>query len=62
MNFNCVFPACSYKGNGIEEIDFLNHIRKEHYLEMLEISKKENMPINIIEMITISNSTVFINT
>ncbi|MFZ8922315.1 MAG: hypothetical protein ACO2Y5_01365 [Nitrosopumilaceae archaeon] len=61
MNFNCVIPSCSYKRNGIKEEDFLNHLKKEHHTEMLEISKKENMSINMIHMITISNSKVFIN-
>jgi hypothetical protein len=46
-----VFSSCSYKGNGIEEKEFLTHLKDQHLEEMLEISKKENMPINIIEMI-----------
>ncbi|MDH3610242.1 MAG: hypothetical protein OEM79_00620 [Nitrosopumilus sp.] len=61
MNFNCVFPSCSFKRNGIEEEEFLNHLKKEHHSEMLDISKKENLPISMIEMITSSNSKVFIN-
>ena len=61
MNFNCVFPSCVFKRNGIEEQDFQIHLKEEHHVEMLEISKKENMPINMVEMITISNSKVFIN-
>ena len=60
MNFNCVFPSCDYKRNGIEE-EFLNHLKEEHHSEMLDVSMKENMPINMVEMITISNSKVFIN-
>jgi hypothetical protein len=62
VNFNCVFSSCSYKRNGIEEKEFLIHLKDQHYAEMLEISKKENMPINMVEMITISSSRVFINT
>ena len=61
MNFNCVFPSCSYKRNGIEEEEFLNHLKEEHQEEMLDISKKENIPIKMAEMITASNSKVFIN-
>ena len=61
MNFNCVFPSCSYKRNGIEEVEFLNHLKNEHHTEILDISKKENMPINMVEIITASNSKVFIN-
>ena len=61
MNFNCVFPSCSYKRNGIEEAEFLNHLKEKHYAEMQDICKKENMPINMVEMITVSNSKVFIN-
>jgi hypothetical protein len=56
-----VFPSCNYKRNGIEEEEFLNHLKEEHYTEMLDISKKENIPIKMIEMITVSNSKVFIN-
>jgi hypothetical protein len=56
-----VFPSCSYKSNGIEEEEFLNHLKEEHHAEMLDISKKENMPIKMAEMITVSNSKVFIN-
>ena len=61
MNFNCVFPSCSYKRNGIEEEEFLNHLKEEHHAEMLDISKKDDMPISIVEMITVSNSRIFIN-
>ena len=61
MNFSCVFPACNYKRNGIEEKEFLNHLKEEHNDELLDISKKENMPINSVEMMTVSNSKVFIN-
>ena len=61
MNFNCVFSSCSFKRNGIEEKEFLNHLKEEHHAEMLDISKKEDMPISIVEMITVSNSRVFIN-
>ena len=61
MNFNCVFPDCKYKSNDIEEEEFLKHLKEEHHNEMQEISKKENIPIKMTEMITISNSKVFIN-
>ena len=62
MNFNCVFSSCSYKRDGIEEKEFLNHLKEKHHAEMLDISKKEDIPISIVEMITVSNSKVFINT
>lgn len=61
MNFNCVFTSCSYKRNDIEEKEFLNHLKEKHHSEILDISKKENIPINMVEMITVSNSKVFIN-
>ncbi len=61
MNFNCVFTSCKYKRNGIEEKEFLNHLKEEHHSEMLDISKKENIPISMVEMITASNSKIFIN-
>ena len=61
MNFNCVFPSCNYKRNDINEEDFLNHLKQEHHVEMIDVSKKENIPINMVEMITVSNSKVFIN-
>ena len=62
MNFNCVFSNCNYKCNGIEEKDFLDHLKIQHSIEIENISKKENMPVKMIEMISISNSKVFINT
>ena len=61
MNFNCVFPSCNYKRNDIEEEEFLKHLKEEHYNEMADISKKENIPIKMVEMMTVSNSKVFIN-
>lgn len=61
MNFNCVFPLCNYKRNDIGEEEFLEHLKTDHKDELLKISEKENMPIKMIEMITVSNSKVFIN-
>jgi len=61
LNFNCVFPTCNYKRNDIEEEEFLKHLKETHHNEILDISKKENIPITMAEMITISNSKVFIN-
>ena len=61
MNFNCVFPTCDYKENNIEEKEFLQHLKEKHHDEMKSISEKENISIGIAEMITISNSKVFIN-
>jgi hypothetical protein len=61
MNFNCVFPSCNYKRNDIEEEEFLKHLKDDHQKDMEGISKKENMSIKMVEMITISNSKVFIN-
>ena len=62
LNFNCVFPSCDFKCNNVEEIEFLKHLKEEHSDELLKISKKENMSIKAVEMITTSNSSVFINT
>ncbi|NNL59216.1 MAG: hypothetical protein HKP31_07145 [Nitrosopumilus sp.] len=61
MNFNCVFPTCDFKKNDIEEEEFLKHLKENHQEELLEICKKENMPLGAVEMITVSNSKVFIN-
>ncbi|MFL2907094.1 MAG: hypothetical protein DBX08_00785 [Nitrosopumilus sp.] len=61
MNFNCIFTTCNYKQNNIEESEFLKHLQDEHTKEIIDISKKENMSIKAVEMITISNSRVFIN-
>ena len=60
MNFNCIFPNCNFKENNIEE-DFIRHLNENHQQEMLEISQKEDMPINAVVMITVSNSRVFMN-
>ncbi|MCV0431483.1 hypothetical protein [Nitrosopumilus sp.] len=61
MNFRCVFPSCNYKENDVFEDDFLQHLKEEHCDEIQEISIKENIPINMAEMIAVSNSKVFIN-
>ncbi|HSG84517.1 MAG: hypothetical protein ACE5RS_03610 [Nitrosopumilus sp.] len=61
MNFNCVFPYCDYKRNDIEEEEFLKHLKADHHKEMEDISRKENMTVKMAEMITVSNSKVFIN-
>ena len=62
LNFNCVIPSCDFKCNDVEEIEFLKHLKEEHSDELLKISKKENMSIKAVEMMTTSNSSVFINT
>ena len=61
LNFNCIFTSCGFKQNNVEEEEFLKHLSEKHSDEILEISKKENMSIKAVEMITISNSIVFIN-
>jgi len=61
LNFNCIITSCNFKRNNIKEEEFLKHLNEEHYDEMLDISKKENMSIKSIEMIIVSNSTMFIN-
>ena len=61
LNFKCVFPSCNYKRNDIDEEEFLEHLKSEHHKEISETSKKESMPINMIEMMAVSNSKVFIN-
>ena len=61
LNFDCAFTSCDFKCNNVEEIEFLNHLKEEHSDEILKISKKENMSIKAVEMITTSNSSVFIN-
>jgi hypothetical protein len=61
LNFNCVFPSCNYKRNDIEEDEFLKHLKEVHSDEIIDISNKENIPVQMAEMITASNSKVFIN-
>ncbi|MFB5621002.1 MAG: hypothetical protein ACE5RC_07740 [Nitrosopumilus sp.] len=61
MNFNCIIPSCNYKRNNIEEGEFLKHLKEEHHNEMKDISIKENMTIEMAEMITTSNSKTFVN-
>ena len=62
MNFDCVFPSCNFKCNDVEEVEFLKHLKEAHFDELLKISKKENMSVKSVEMITTSNSNVFMNT
>ncbi len=61
MNFNCVFESCDYKRNDITEEEFLKHLQEQHHQEIIDTSKKENMPVKMVEMMTVSNSKVFIN-
>ena len=61
MNFNCVYPSCNFKKNDIEGKEFLKHLNDMHHDEMVEASERESIPIKMIEMISVSNSTVFIN-
>jgi hypothetical protein len=61
LNFNCIFSQCDFKCNDIEEEEFLKHLNEKHHKEMSDISEKENIPIKMVEMISVSNSTVFIN-
>ncbi len=61
MNFFCIFTSCDFKRNNIEEEEFRKHLNERHADEILEISKKENISIKAVEMITITNSIVFIN-
>jgi hypothetical protein len=61
MNFNCVFPECSYKQNNITEQEFLDHLKNTHQKQIQETADKENIPLDTITMMTVSNSKVFIN-
>jgi len=61
LNFNCIFTSCSFKQNNVEEEEFLKHLSEDHPDEIIDISKKENIPIKIAQMIAVTNSTVFIN-
>ena len=61
LNFNCIFTSCSFKRNNADEKEFLDHLSDEHNDEILEISKKENIPIEMAKMMVVTNSTVFIN-
>ena len=61
MNFNCIFPTCDFKQNNIEEKEFIEHLKQKYHNEMIDIAKKEDISIKVAEMITTSNSIVFIN-
>ncbi|MBT5200290.1 MAG: hypothetical protein HOK63_02435 [Thaumarchaeota archaeon] len=60
MNFNCVFD-CGFKKNNIEESEFVTHLREKHGKDLELVAKKENIPVSMAEMISVSNSKVFIN-
>ena len=47
--------------NDIEEEEFLKHLNDVHHDEMVEVSERESIPIKMVEMISVSNSKVFIN-
>ena len=47
--------------NDIEEEEFLKHLNDTHHDDMVEVSERESIPIKMVEMISVSNSTVFIN-
>jgi len=56
-----VFPDCDYKKNNILESEFVIHLSDKHSGELKTVSAKENIPIDMVRMMTISNSKVFIN-
>ena len=56
-----MFPKCNFNANNIEESEFQKHLDDIHHDELLDISNKENIPLETVEMITVSNSKVFIN-
>lgn len=61
MNFNCIFPKCSYKQNNITEQEFLEHLKDAHQKQLQDAARKEGLPLDTITMMTVSNSKVFIN-
>lgn len=56
-----MFPDCDYKKNNILESEFVIHLSDKHSGELKTVSAKENIPIDMVRMMTISNSKVFIN-
>jgi len=60
MNFNCIFD-CGYKKNNISEDEFLTHLREKHGTELNVVAKRESIPLPMAEMMSVSNSKVFIN-
>ena len=60
MNFNCIFD-CGYKKNNISEDEFLTHLRQKHGMKLDAVAKKESIPLSMAEMMSVSNSKVFIN-
>ena len=61
MNFNCIFNSCNFKSNEIQEEEFLEHLKENHSEEIKNIAQREKIPIEMAEMIAVSNSKVFIN-
>ncbi len=61
MNFKCVFQECGLKFNNITENVFSKHLDEFHSDELIENAKRENISIETMKMMTISNSKVFIN-
>lgn len=61
MNFNCIFPNCTFKHNNVDEEVFQKHLDEFHNEEIMQISKKEKISLQMTKMIAVSNSTVFIN-
>ena len=61
MNFNCIFPICIFKHNNVNKEVFLKHLDEFHDKEIMQISKKEKISLQMAKMIAVSNSTVFIN-
>jgi hypothetical protein len=52
---------CGFKKNNIEESEFVTHLREKHGKDLELVAKKENIPVSMAEMISVSNSKVFIN-
>ena len=47
MNFNCIFPNCTFKNNNVDEEVFQKHLDEFHNEEIMQISKKrENLSSN----------------
>lgn len=61
MNFNCIFSNCTFKHNNVDEEIFRKHLDELHDEEIIQISKKEKISLEMAKMIAVSNSTVFIN-
>ena len=52
---------CGFKKNNIAESEFVIHLKEKHGKELEIVAKREDIPVSMAEMMSVSNSKVFIN-